>query len=240
MIIHEKPIGWYINKLKNNEYFSIGMLGDGEWNAIMHSDVHGKNAEETIYTPDLCDDLFESLKFKADNFYFSTPEGLKNPKWSGLGEVRIDKWLKKAGVEIEFLEKDCWDRWTREAMLGPFIKQLQKMNVCIVSNKALRGLSFLNYDHFIEIGYPNCYDEIDRAVEECLLHYGKPGVYLVAMGLPAALFVQKMHGKIPNSWFLDLGSIWDAFVGIGAQRGWRAELYNDPEEYHIWKKASLS
>lgn len=238
MIVHNHPLDWYVEKLKNREYFSQGMYGDGEWLAVFHDRIGGENAEGTVYTKELCDALAHSLHYVSPTFYFSTPEGLRDARLSGIGEARIDKWLKKEGLEIEFVEKDCWNTWTRLSQLQPFINQLRQMNVCIISNKALRGLTFLNYDHFIEIGYPNCFSEIDRVVEAAL-EYGKSGVYLISAGLPAAIIAQRLHERIPESWFLDLGSIWDAFVGIGAQRGWRAELYANPTLYEEWKVKSL-
>lgn len=241
MKITSHPLQWYIDKLKNNEYFSIGMYGDGEWIGMFKERVNRANAEETIYTPELCKALEESMHFKSDNFYFSTPEGLKNAQHTGIGENKMDEWLKYRELDIEFIEKDCWNYWATHSLLGPFIKQLREMNVCIISNKALRGLHFLGYDKFIEIGYPNCYTDgsLDRAYEEAI-NYGKPGVYLIAAGLPATLLVQKLHNKIPNSWFLDLGSIWDAFVHIGGQRGWREELYKDKKKWIEWFDKSLN
>jgi len=230
VIVHNKSLDWYIKKLIKKEYFSIGAYGDGEWTAILDKPLGQTNAEGTIYTQELCDALEKSLEFKSDNFFFSSPKGIM--------EKRIDKFLKKKELDIEFYEKEMWNDEMVAGNLSPFIRQLRKMNVVIISNKHLRKLDFLNYDKFIEVGYPNCYTELDRVYRECL-EYGKSGVYLVAMGLPATLLVQKLHGRILNSFFLDLGSIWDAFVGIGGQRGFRQELYADKEKYKQWREANL-
>jgi len=146
---------------------------------------------------------------------------------------RIEKYLKRKNLEIEFYEKEIWNNEMITEGLVPFIRQLREMNVIIVSNKHLRKLRFLNYDRFIEISYPNCFQDLETTIKQCR-GYRKPGVYLVAMGLPATLFCQEMHKITPQSWFLDLGSIWDSFCGIGAQRGFRKELYADPERYKKW------
>ena len=127
-----------------------------------------------------------------------------------------------------------------DAELNPLIMQLRKMNVVVISNKALRKLDFLKYDKFIEIGYPNCYldGSLQKAYVEAI-DYGKPAVYILACGIPAILLAQWLHGKIENSWFIDMGSIWDTFVGIGAQRPTRAYLYSHPEEYKEWLAKNL-
>ncbi len=239
MIVHDKPLEWYIEKLKNKEYFAQGMYGDGEWIAMFKEKIGSTNAEGTIYTQELCDELEDSLQYDKPGFLFSAPGAIKNPDWTGIGEVKVDRWLEKRLLSrLEFYEKDMWDKEMKDGKLGPFIQQLRTMNVCLISNKALRGLTFLNYDHFIELSYPNCYPEIET-VADAAVSYGKEGVYLISAGLPAALLAQKIYSRVSHSFVLDVGSIWDAFVGIGAQRGWRAELYSQPDRWEEWKAANL-
>ncbi len=225
MIVHNHQLSWYMEKLARSEYFSQGMYGDAEWIALFGNRVGSKNAEDTIYTPELCKALRLSLNYRADNFYFSVPEILRM-----LGmEEEIDKHTQQ-----EFVEKDMWDREARLGGLVPFIKQLQQMKTCIISNSNLRALGFLHYDKFIGVSYPNCFPEIEGVLNQ-VNTIGDNYVYLISAGLPAAIFAQKIHGMFSNVFALDLGSIWDAFVRIGAQRGWRKELYETPEAYQVWQ-----
>src|SRR3990167_8086162 len=135
MTIHDKLLGWYVDKINNNEYFSQGMYGDGEWIAIFKERVGKVNAENTIYDEKLCDELRKSLKFRSSNFYFSTSSGLKNAQWTGIGEKRIDNCLMELGIsDIEFYEKDIWDKEVREMRFKPLIDALKKHRICIISN----------------------------------------------------------------------------------------------------------
>lgn len=234
MIVHNKPLEWYVEKLKKKDYFSQGMFGDGEWIAMFGKQLGRHNAEGTEYTADIQNILNETMLNAPPNFLLSVPAGLADQHASGIGQGRIDTHMPGK----EFYEKDMWDVHAREGTLGPFIKQLQGMKTCIISNKALRGLTFLNYDHFIEIGYPNCRSQIPRV----LVQSQGPGddcVYLISAGLPAAYIARLLHRRYPRSFALDLGSIWDAYVGIGAQRGWRGELYADPEAYADWLSKAI-
>lgn len=235
MNIKNYTLEFYIDKIKNKEPFSLGMYGDGEWQCIFNTfgDNLKENCENTLYTPELSRAMRESLDYKSDNFYFSVPDTfLKNKDYFCYAK-KIDEFC-----HIEFVEKNMWNVAMYQAKLYPLIEEFRKHNVCIVSNKNLRNLTFLNYDKFIEIGYPNCFDELDR-VEKEILEYGKEGIYLFACGIPASLFVQRVHNKIPNSWFLDLGSIWDGFVGIGGQRPTRREFYKHPETWVEWVNDNL-
>jgi len=243
MILKDYTLQYYIDKLKNNEYFSLGMLGDGEWQCIFNKALNENfdaNCEGTLYDKELSIDMLRSLKFKSPNFYFSAPDTFKKVPDYYIYEEKIDELLKKLKVEIEFHEKNVWNKAMCDAELGPLIKQLRKMNVVIISNKALRKLDFLKYDKFIEISYPNCYLDgtLDKACLKAIDH-GKPGVYILACGIPAILLAQRLHNKIKDSWFIDMGSIWDTFVGIGGQRPTRAHLYSHPKEYKEWLSKNL-
>ncbi len=229
MKIHEYPIAWYTAKLSLGEHFSMGMYGDAEWLCVFKNKIGGRNAENTIYTGPLCDALAESLNYENPAFLFSTPEVLRTPEFADFAS-RID-----ALTSIEFVEKDCWDLEVRTGGLVDFIKQLQSMKTCVISNTHLRRLAFLGYDEFIEVSYPNCFDEVGPVVEQAI-EIGPGYVYLISAGLPAALIAQRIQIALGDVFALDLGSIWDAFVGIGAQRGWRKEIYEDEAKYAEWKE----
>ncbi len=244
MKLVEHSMDWYLEKMRRNDYFSMGMYGDGEWQAIFNASLNGdfdKNCEGTVYDKKLCQEMYQSLTYNAPNFYFSAPNTFKIHRSYFIYETWVDQTLKQLNRDIEFVEKNVWNEEMKAGRLGPLIKELQKKNVCIISNENLRGLTFLNYDKFIEIGYPNCYLDgtLEKAGDEAI-KYGKPGVYIIAAGIPATLLAQKLHRSIKNSFILDLGSIWDGFVGIGAQRSFRADLYANPEKYRVWRNKNLS
>lgn len=226
MKVNNYPIEWYVDKLNNNEPFSVAHYGDGEWQAIFNTLGEGfvKNCEGTEYTSDLSRQMKDSLDFKSDNFYFATPDFTKIEGYRHYATF-IDKI-----TNIEFVDKQIWNEAMWQMKLYPLIKALRDKNVCIISNKMLKGLTFLDYDNFIEIDYPNCFNQLEETTKK-ILEYGKEGVYIFACGIPASLFVQAVHGKIPNSWFIDFGSIWDGFVGIGGQRPTRREFYLHPETW---------
>ena len=235
MIIIDHPLDWYINKLENNEHFCLGRYGDAEWLCAFEEHIGGNNSSRTIFTKELCRALKESLEFESENYFFSTCDfrrrlGLVHHNTSM--EKRIDSVTKK-----KFLLCDLWDTLSRTGGLIPFIKQIQGMKTCIVSRKELRGLTFLKYDEYIEVDFPNCFGNREKIISR-VKELGNGYVYLLSAGLPAAIFSQDMHRLFDGKVFsLDLGSLWDAFIGppVGAQRPWRRNLYADPRKYKSWK-----
>ena len=116
------------------------------------------------------------------------------------------------------------------------------MNTVVISNESLRPIhAFLPYDHFIEISTPNFHRQpggIENAAHQAIA-YGKPAVYLVSAGMSAALIIDKIYDYIPDSFFIDCGSIWDGFVRVGGQRAWREMLYMDERRWTRWYRRNV-
>jgi len=236
MQVETKSLDWYLQKIKNKEPFSLGHYGDGEIQCILNhfGDNFTGNCEGTNYTKELTKAMVDSMYFKPDNFYFAISGMLQTYTPMKHYAKGIDKHFPNK----QFYEKGIWNEAMHKGELYPLIKELRNQDVYIVGNKMLRNLTFLNYKGFYEVSYPNCFGELEEITKQ-ILKDNKEGVYIFACGIPATLFVQKLHGKIPNSWFIDMGSIWDGFIGIGGQRPTRREFYLHPETWKDWVKDNL-
>lgn len=244
--IQEKDISYYINRLQRGEYFATVGYSDAEWFCILGHSIGGRSGLGQIFDRDTGIELLNVLKTRQSdpNFMFAIPkvlwtiEGLVN---AGIPE-RIEKVLIKNDIQTAFYERDMvTDSMASRNDLYPFIKQLQQMRTVVIGPKELEGLGFLGYDHLVKISSPNLHMESDgiaKAVENAL-QYRKPAVYLVSAGLSAALIIDQLYDRVKDSFFMDCGSIWDAFVGLGGQRAWRGRLFKDPEKLEQWKHDNL-
>lgn len=216
MQVKNEPLEFYIQKLRHNEYFSMGLVGDGEVIAMRQSSIGEWNALGEIYTLQLGEDIrkffsLDKVILGTDPNFANTPDGA---------------WLDVEYPNASWHDGVIWDRAVRLGELAPFIKQLREMPVYVIGNKHLRKLDFLKCRDFIEIPELNCHPAIGTIAARCQ----NPGVYLISAGLAAIPLIVRLYNQIPNSWFLDMGSIWDVFCGIGLQRGWRQELEANPLE----------
>jgi len=243
MKIINESIGTLVGWMREGRHFSIAGYSDAEWHCVT-----GTREGETTgfgqvlsmhYGQRLLDVLLRrrvDLVGQRGKFNIAVPRCLFELPWFSDGQ--LDWFLGSQGLRLEALERDMLtDDLARAGDLYPFIKQLRSMPVVVIGNEALDGrLPFEN--HFIGVSSPNLHLEpggIERAVARAK-KWGKPGVYLVSAGLSAAVIIDKLHDEIPDSWFIDCGSIWDTFAGIGGQREWRAELYADPAKLAAWKR----
>lgn len=234
-------INYYVNRLRNWEYFAVAGYSDAEWFSILKKRIGNTTGLGQVLHLESGVKLQQIMKRreKDPNFIFAMPKCLWEPAFDAYTPI-IDRVLALT-PSITIHERDrVTDDLAASAGLHPFIKQLQGMRTVVIGNQHLRGLDFLDYDQFIEISSPNCHlepDSIDKVVSQ--IDPSKPATYLVSAGISAALIIDAIYDIAPRSFFIDCGSIWDAFVGIGGQREWRRKLYDDLISLTIWKADNL-
>lgn len=200
MEVIKAPLQFYTEKLKNMEHFSLARYGDGELYCIWGR--QGKNSNGCYYTPNLRIGLIESL-IPKDNFIFGMQRVLPHD-------------LKRAQEQfphIQWYDSEIFGDELVAGNLYPFLKELTRHRIVIIGNSSIRPISkFLKYDLFIEVPPSNAFEEKDRVYKE-IFDYGQPAVYLFSCGMAANVFISELHGKIDHAFLIDIGHIWDAFVG---------------------------
>lgn len=244
MRLHVKPIEWYVNRLQNGDHFSFAGYSDAEWLCILGLREGGHTALGQTLSSAHGSLLAAVLRRRQHDkrFLFAVPICLLDGSMDVFGDGIIDWWLGKHSIIMEAYERDSiLDDLAAKAGLYPLIYQLQRMDLCVTGPKELAGLDFLRMKNFVPISTPNLHMEpggIDDAVNRVLARPQK--VTLVSAGVSAAVIIDKLCDALPvGSFLIDCGSIWDAFVGIGGQRQWRAELYRDEARLIEWKRANV-
>lgn len=238
-----KQISWYTRKIRRGKPFAVAGYSDAEWFCIMGFREGEKTGLGQVISKEHGQLLLEILhrRLHDKTFIVAVPGCIWDiPAFryqSGL-KTSLEMW----GLgDLVFYERDMvTDDLACQGGLYPFISEIRRHKTTIIGPAELRGLDFLDYDDFVEIPTPNLHlepDKIDIAVNQARL-CGE-GLVLVSAGVSAAVIIDKLHGTIGNSQVIDCGSIWDAFVGIGGQRQWRADLYSSPQKLEAWKRSNL-
>lgn len=208
MIVHH-PIQWWVKKL--DETFSLARFGDGEFLCI--EGKQGKNSHGCAYTPELRQDLIETLR--DDRIL----KGMQRILPSQLHKVR--HLLQGEWVDTEVLGEAL-----AFGQMKPFFDKLRTKKLVIVSSKEKDAFPIPH--EFIETPLTNAHAEKDRIVGDVMFHSMQSGpgyTYLFACGMAAGPLVHALHDRIDSS-FIDIGHILDPFVGLQS----REYLKHVPQE----------
>lgn len=232
MVIHEHPIEWYIEQMR--EPFSFPGYSDAEWFCLV-GERHGNRTGYGQLLTDAANDLLlNTLRLSGRMFPAIPKQILSFPQGPRIREFSFNTLLNK----VEFYERDMvTDDLARDAGLAPLIQKLRTMRVGLVGNPALASLDVFPIHRF----YPTDAQDFHlnrkgmQAIVHSILNVKDCDIYLFSSGISAACMIGMLHGKVCATLF-DCGSMFDAFVGIGGQREWRQKLYEDPGALQDWKR----
>lgn len=204
-----KPLQFWVDKLKNGEKFSMARWGDGELYCMWGR--NGKNSNGCRYSPELRAALLAAM-IPKEGFYHGLQRVLPHD------EARV----KREYPNIEWYDTEVFSIAVAEGKLFPFIEQLRKMPLTVISNKdvfptvtsVLSGEKQNHINYTIEVQKSNAYEEKEWVIEAIMRRANDgPRVYLFSCGMAANAFIHELHGKV-DGWLIDAGHIWDPFYGL--------------------------
>jgi hypothetical protein len=215
--LNEREYKFFIDKIKNKEYFSYLNFGDGEWSFIFDKKA---NSEREIYYEETRKELIEAIKLgKEKNVYLSSIDD-EIPDIVDLLVSPYQKELKDGRM----LYTVIWALNHREKEATRLTLEL----LDLLKDAVFIGNTELDFKKIIKTKSPGATEqrEINR-VEQEILNYGKSGIYIFSCGIAGNVLIKRLHGKINNSFLLDLGAFFDFFY----EKGVRAMAQFD----NLWK-----
>lgn len=225
---------WYVERLREREPFALYLFGDGEFR-VAAGDVTGQRYTE--YKENV-DKLMVTLMLEA--MYATDPSVVKGTDphliapetYGGRDVVALNEAVDRfkhlwADRELTFVDGVEFDRHSRDGTLGPLLKALHGRDMVVVGHPFVCSL----FAHARHVACPptNAWASgplLEAAVKsEC---WGlRDPVVVACCGLTAIPLLERLRQGNPDGTFMDLGSTFDSFVGLGQQRGWRRELYEE-------------
>lgn len=266
MRIRRESVYHYCRMMRRGEWFSFAGYSDAEWRCCFAART-GEWAGTRTGLGQVIDGahgrlLLDVLTRRAadPHFMFAVPRclwphqgaaGGFAPGLPGFAEGQVDWLLGSLGVDpVGWERDDVLDDLARDAGLFPWIREFRRHQLCLIGPAALRGVAeFLPVRHYVEVETPNLHlapggiEAAVRAARAWAPRTGHTACYLVSAGVSAAVLIDRLHDPVVRAgrgWCLDMGSVWDGFVGAGGQRAWRAALYADPAALEKWKSDNLT
>lgn len=241
-LIFEHPVSWYIQEMAKGRPIVSVLYGDGEFRVIRgaHTGSFYTHYRELV-TPTMVEELSRPLRSPHPDYIFGTDPNLINYHLYQGGDKEaiikigreIEDSLKSLGAAgtVRWVDGVVWDTASRSGEFNELFHYLRKRRVVLVANQRLiNSLTFLRACVIEAIPNKNAFKIIDD-LERKLGHLRGDYVYLLCMGLGAIPLATRLHYHNPEGQFFDIGSAFDVFGGIGAERGWRNDLYSNRREY---------
>ena len=236
-----KPLEWYIAKLQQGEPFTSLLYGDGEFQAMSGAKTGQAftNYREVV-SQQLVDELRASLDDPDPTIVRGTDLNLIDwRRYGGRDVAQVREVSERAQAvigdrRIDWVDGTVWDVTVREGALGPLLKEMNAHHrslMLIASERVFDGVKgFLAVRHLVPVPPTNATLYLDGLEHGAINSASGPkptSLVAVCMGLGAIPLIMRLRRRYPQATFLDLGSTFDVFAKIGAERGWRRELYAD-------------
>ncbi len=212
---HLAKIKNYVERLESGEPFTVARYGDGEWGAVL-----GKVTLTTygdVVTPLLGRAIARTLIESKPYYYASLGE-----PWSD----EVDAWCRENGVQVRWAKKDVLERSIQDDTFGDVLRVLIRKNVLVVGLPRLKALEEMFGFRHLSVDGPNCFirrEPIEVEIWDAC-EQNQPDVILMACGLATVVMIHELHSTL-GATLLDVGSIFDPFVGFESRRGHRTDRH---------------
>lgn len=230
-----RTIDWYVEHLQDGVPFSLSRWGDGEWRSVLAENNKcwerlsqisrawrkGKTNKSGHSFPDEMGVQLRELLSNKPQYTLALADRFARAD-APLPQIGLAKWIKQWLVqhdlaELRWCSADTLVRALYQKQFGGFLSALQQYESVVIGPAHLKKLKTLNMRYFVEAPRRDAFKAIDSLAKMACKYLERTKDHLIvsiSIGPAAALLVDRLHGAFgPRHTILDLGSIWDPFVG---------------------------
>jgi len=214
MKVKNPGLSYYVSRIESGYPFSFVRFGDGEWTAgILRDRNRTTSGSQALDIPELQKDMrrvFTNCHVARNYIPSLRPTSLK---------PEVETWLE-GNVPKGVVWHDCRVFYLNSAhgKLFPFIDALQHLDIPIVLVGpvrlwTLRFSGLLPEAKLIVTPDVDCYVLKGQLIEQ-ILNIKQPACIMFTAGPAAKVMIHQLYPVIGHhSYLLDLGSLWDVYVG---------------------------
>lgn len=211
MLIKPLSISAFVELIENVPGFSFARISDGGF-FCLHG-VKEKNCDGVVYTQAQADAL------KAMMLDSSITHGITS---IALHVAKAEEWLEKNKIYVDWYDADVMNKAADTGNLFPFIECLRKRTIVYCGPKHLKRLRGFPIAGFVTCHPTAAFEESDRLENEISIlvdRYDADMVLLSAGQGASPTLVSRLHQDRPNISVIDVGSIFDPYVGVFSRSG---------------------
>lgn len=208
----------FIEMIKADPGFCFARLSDGGFFCIWGH--KGINCDGVVYTGEQADALISVIKDQ------SITHGLTS---IAVHRARAKEWLEEQNISIQWYDADVMNKASDDGRLYPFIEYLRERKIVLCGPGHLKKFRGFSIQALVECHPTSAFEEVDALEQEIIYRLDKTesDMVLLSAGQGASPFlVSRLHQLEPEVNVIDVGSLWDPYVGVMSRsghkkRGWR-------------------
>lgn len=201
----------FVEMIETIPGFSFARISDGGFFCMQGR--KGYNCDGAAYSKEQSDCLFSMIK--DENIY----HGITS---IALHIAKATEWLNEKNIDIQWYDADVMNKASDDGNLLPFIECLRKKKSLLVGAAHLDRLNGFPVTSFVECHATRAFEEVDELEAEIDFRIlkDKPDAVLLSAGQGASpTLVSRLHAAHPKLIILDVGSLWDPYVGVLSRSG---------------------
>lgn len=216
MQITTYPLDYYIARLQTADPFCFVRYGDGEFQAMgILPTTNNQNCDGHKYFADMGDELRQTLEPNSDHFV----RAIGHMATANNGRELIHDYLTQHALDTQnWHDTETFLEASLKGQLNPLVKYIRNQKTVYICPDVLKMFVYnnLRVNHTVTIPTKNAYLEINKIEKTTinLIRKTKPTLILISGGPMAKVLLYRLfikHGVQAD--MLDLGSLWDGYVG---------------------------
>lgn len=202
-------LGFYINRLNNNQPFSFVRFGNGEWDCIFNRAKRTGSGSQSLTNPLLKVGMRAAMAYKDDSYF----RALQSPSY--LARKGLIRLIGNAYPNVRWYFGEVFHYASKRGQLGPMISSLRNLRIGIVGPSHLQKLNkYFELEWFVEVAKKDCFKDY-HAIRSEILTQEVVDVYSFSAGPAAKLLIHELHLCLSNrASLIDFGSLWDPYCGV--------------------------
>jgi hypothetical protein len=196
--------------------FSFARYGDGTFFSLWG--MEGFNCDKAVVSGDQAELLEATIR---DN---SITHGMGDLAVS-LG--RAEEWLVQKGIDIEWYDCNVLHTASVQGELNPFVQLLRKRKLLLIGPTHVATLKTIPITAFVTTHPTRAFYEVDSLEKKArnLIEKKKIDTVCISAATAAPVLVSRLHKRYPELNVLDVGSLWDVYVGRASRKVFRDMTY---------------
>lgn len=221
----------FVHMIDADPGFSFARISDGGFFCILGR--KGVNCDGAAYSKEQANALIAMMK---DD---SITHGITS---IALHVTKAAEWLAEKNLIINWYDADVMNKASDDGLLLPFIDCLRKRRSLVVGAAHLSRLRGFPIVSHVECHSTRAFEEIDELEAEICwrierrINSEKPDTILLSAGQGASpTLVSRLHKEYPDKVVIDVGSLWDPYVGVMSRSGHKRRGWEEYKKILGWK-----